>query len=239
MVRDDTVRVEPSVETSAPPPPPDAAPAPPPPAPTRLIAPVPNAHRPPLVLASGSPYRKQLLERLRLPFVVDVANVDETARDGEAPADTASRLSVAKARTVATRRRDAVVVGSDQVAECEGRPFGKPGTHEAAVLQLRTLRGRTVLFHSGLCLVSPAHEDDAPVRVITTAVRYRDVDDDTIERYLRVEEPYDCAGSAKAEGLGIALVERIDSDDPTALVGLPLIALVTMLDAIAYPLFGR
>jgi septum formation protein len=192
-------------------------------------------NRPPLVLASGSPYRRELLARLRVPFDVLVSDVDETAPSDESPRATALRLSEAKARAVAARRPDAVVIGSDQVAEWDGRPFGKPGTHEAAVAQLRTLRGRTVAFHSGLCVVAP----DGSVRadVVTTTVRFRAVDDATIERYLRAEVPYDCAGSAKAEGLGIALLERIDSDDPTALVGLPLIALVSMLDSIKYPLF--
>jgi septum formation protein len=192
-------------------------------------------NRPPLVLASGSPYRRELLARLRVPFDVVVSDVDETAPPDETPRATALRLSEAKARAVAARRPDAVVIGSDQVAECDGRPFGKPGTHEAAVAQLRTLRARAVVFHSGLCVVAP--DGSARVDVVSTTVRFRDLDDATIERYLRAETPYDCAGSAKAEGLGIALLERIDSDDPTALVGLPLIALVSMLESIKYPLF--
>jgi septum formation protein len=193
--------------------------------------------RPPLVLASGSSYRRALLERLRIPFEVQVSQLDETAIDGEAPEETALRLSRLKAAAVATLRPDAVVIGSDQVAECDGQAFGKPGTHEAAVAQLRALRGRVVRFHSGLCVVAPSHglvQSD----VITTTVRFRDVSDDAIERYLRIERPYDCAGSAKAEGLGIVLLERIDSDDPTALIGLPLIALVSMLTAIEYSLLA-
>jgi septum formation protein len=194
-------------------------------------------NRPPLVLASGSPYRRELLTRLRIPFDVVVSQVDETARADEAPKVTAARLSEAKARAVAARRLDAVVIGSDQVAEYEGRPFGKPGSHEAAVAQLHTLRGKVVAFHSGLCVVTPGGA--ARTDVVTTSVRFRPLDDDTIERYLRAETPYDCAGSAKAEGLGIALLERIDSDDPTALIGLPLIALVSMLDSIKYPLFDE
>ena len=189
--------------------------------------------RPPLVLASGSRYRAELLARLRLPFVVDVPRVDETARAGESPDETARRLSRVKATTVAARHPDAVVIGSDQVAECDGAAFGKPGTHASAVAQLRSLSGRDVRFHSGLCVVAGASVD---VRVIATSVRFRPLDDGTIERYLRIETPYDCAGSAKAEGLGIALLERIDSDDPTALIGLPLIALVSMLHGVGYPI---
>ncbi len=187
-----------------------------------------------LILASGSVYRRGLLERLRIPFDVEAPHVDETAIDDETPTDTARRLSRTKAEAVAGRHRDAIVIGSDQVAECDGRAFGKPGTHAAAVAQLRALRGRAVRFHSGLCVVGPP---GAPLqeRVVTTIVRFRDASDDDIERYLRIEEPYDCAGSAKAEGLGIVLLERIESDDPTALIGLPLIALVSMLVAIGHP----
>lgn len=196
--------------------------------------------RHPLVLASGSPYRRELLGRLRVPFDVDVPHVDETPAIDEAPAATALRLSILKARTVADRRPDAVVIGSDQVAECDGVPFGKPGSHEAAVTQLRTLRGRVVRFHSGLCVIRPSDaSDDATKvqsRVVGTTVHFRALDDDAIERYLRLDTPYDCAGSAKAEGLGIALLDRVESGDPTALIGLPLIALVTMLQAIDYPL---
>ncbi len=188
--------------------------------------------RRPLVLASGSRYRAELLQRLRLPFVVDVPRIDETALPDEAPEDTARRLSRAKAMTVAARHPDAIVIGSDQVAECSGTAFGKPGTHALAVAQLRSLSGREARFHSGLCVASAA---SVAVRVVATTVRFRPLADDAIERYLRIETPYDCAGSAKAEGLGIALLERIDSDDPTALIGLPLIALVSMLQAIGYP----
>ena len=194
---------------------------------------------PPLVLASGSRYRRELLERLRRPFDVDPPDVDETSMVDEAPRATAARLSSLKAATVAARRPDALVIGCDQVAECEGRAFGKPGSHEAAVVQLRTLRGRVVRFHSGLCIVAPGEVDGGRrVEVVTTTVRFRDLDDVTIERYLRLERPYDCAGSAKAESLGIALLERIDSDDPTALIGLPLIALVSMLDRLGHPVLG-
>ncbi len=196
--------------------------------------------RPPLVLASGSQYRRTLLERLDLPFTIDVPDVDERAGPGEEPIATAARLSRTKAETVAKRHREAVVIGSDQVAECDGQAFGKPGGHDAAVVQLKTLRGREVLFHSGLCVLAPmsAPTFDSDTRVVTTTVRFRALDDADIERYLRRETPYDCAGSAKAEGLGIALLERIDSDDPTALIGLPLIALVSMLNRIGYPVLS-
>jgi len=193
--------------------------------------------RPALILASASPYRRELLGRLRVPFDVDVPQVDETAAADEAPATTALRLSVLKAETVAIRHPGAVVIGSDQVAECEGRPFGKPGSHEAAVVQLRTLRGKVVRFQSGLCVIGP-HRGATKIqsRVIATTVHFRPVTDEQIERYLRLETPYDCAGSAKAEGLGITLLDRVESGDPTALIGLPLIALVSMLDAIDFPL---
>ena len=187
--------------------------------------------RPPLVLASGSAYRRELLQRLRLPFAVDVPHVDETALPGERCNETARRLSRQKAEVVAARHAGAIVIGSDQVAECDARAYGKPGTHDAAVLQLRALSGREVAFHSGLCV---AHGGRVQTEVVTTRVRFRALDDDAIERYLRLETPYDCAGSAKSEALGIALLERIDSDDPTALVGLPLIALVSMLAAIGF-----
>ncbi len=195
---------------------------------------MPDPSTPRLILASSSAYRRGLLARLRIPFDVEAPRVDETAIDGESATDTARRLSRAKAQAVAVRHRDAIVIGSDQVAECAGRAFGKPGAHEAAVAQLRALRGRDVHFHSGICVVD-AMGDSIQERVVTTTVRFRDASDAEIERYLRIEQPYDCAGSAKAEGLGIALLERIESDDPTALIGLPLIALVSMLAAIGHP----
>ena len=180
-----------------------------------------------------------MLERLRLPFDVDVPDIDETAASDETPEATALRLSILKAETVAARRPDAIVIGSDQVAECEGRPFGKPGHHEAAVRQLRTLRGKVVRFHSGLCISAPYRgQRKTQSRVVATTVHFRWLSDDAIERYLRLDTPYDCAGSAKAEGLGIALLDRVESGDPTALVGLPLIALVSMLEAIDYPLLS-
>ncbi|WP_431101860.1 Maf family nucleotide pyrophosphatase [Roseateles noduli] len=182
----------------------------------------------PLVLGSTSRYRRELLERLRLPFETAAPDVDETPRSGETPEALARRLALAKARAVAARFPQALVIGSDQVADLDGQPLGKPGTHERAVEQLRAMRGRTVVFQTALAVVCEATgfvaEDLAPVRV-----RFRDLSDADIERYLRAEQPYDCAGSAKAEGLGIALLDAIDSDDPTALIGLPLIRTATLL----------
>lgn len=176
----------------------------------------------PLVLGSTSPYRRELLARLQIPFEVDGPNVDETPIPGESPVDLALRLAIAKARDVSLRHPQAIVIGSDQVADLDGAPLGKPLTHERATEQLRRMRGKTVIFQTALavvCLDSGFEQSElAQVRV-----RFRDLDDNEIERYLRAEQPYDCAGSAKSEGLGIALLERIDNDDPTALIGLPLI----------------
>ena len=184
----------------------------------------------PLVLGSTSPYRRELLSRLRLAFEVVAPEVDESARPGEAPAAIARRLALAKARAVAERYPEAVVIGSDQVADLDGAALGKPGSHDNAVAQLRRMRGRTVVFHTALAVVCHASGfeelDLAPVRV-----RFRSYDDAEIEAYLQAEQPYDCAGSARSEGLGIALLEAIDSDDPSALVGLPLIRTCRMLRA--------
>ena len=184
----------------------------------------------PLVLGSTSPYRRELLARLRLPFDCVAPNVDETPGAAESPLALARRLALAKAREVAARHPRAVVIGSDQVAELDGQPLGKPGTHERAVAQLQRMRGQVVAFHTAVavvCLDSGFEQlDVAPVRV-----RFRDLDDAEIERYLRAEQPYDCAGSAKSEGLGISLLEAIDSDDPTTLVGLPLIRTCRLLRA--------
>ena len=182
----------------------------------------------PLILASTSRYRSELLARLRLPFEVLAPAVDESARPGEAPPQLALRLALAKARAVSLQRPDAVVIGSDQVADLDGHALGKPGTHERAVQQLRSMRGRKVLFHTAVAVVraQPAFEQSALSRV---AVGFRDLGDDEIEYYLRMEQPYDCAGSAKSEGLGIALLSAIDSDDPTALIGLPLIRTTELL----------
>lgn len=181
-----------------------------------------------IVLGSTSRYRRELLERLRLPFSVSAPDVDETPAPGEAPRELALRLALAKAHAVATQHPDAIVIGSDQVADLAGQPLGKPGEHARAVQQLRQMRGKTVIFQTALavvCLNSGFEAADlAAVRVV-----FRDLSDDEIEAYLQAEKPYDCAGSAKSEGLGIALLESIDNDDPTALVGLPLIRTARLL----------
>jgi septum formation protein len=183
-----------------------------------------------LVLGSTSRYRRELLARLHLPFEVAAPDVDETPLPGEVPAALAGRLALAKARAVSRRFPQAVVIGSDQVADLEGEPLGKPGDHANATRQLQRMRGRTVIFQTALAVVCGAtgfeQQDLAAVRV-----RFRDLADAEIEAYLRAEQPYDCAGSAKSEGLGIALLEAIDSDDPTALVGLPLIRTCRMIRA--------
>ena len=189
-----------------------------------------TAHAPTrrLILGSTSRYRRELLQRLHLPFDVIAPEVDETPAAGEAPADLARRLALAKAHAVAGRHPDAVVIGSDQVADLAGEPLGKPGNHAHATAQLRRMRGRTVVFQTALAVVCRASGfeavDLAPVRV-----QFRDLADAEIERYLSLEQPYDCAGSARSEGLGISLLDAIHSDDPTALVGLPLIRTCRML----------
>jgi septum formation protein len=184
-----------------------------------------------LILASTSRYRQELLRRLRVPFGVVAPQVDETARPGERPADLALRLARAKAEAVAAMHPQAVVIGSDQVADLDGRALGKPGSHARAVEQLRAMRGRAVVFHTAVAVVARgfAQAVDVPVQV-----QMRDCTDAQIERYLRLEQPYDCAGSAKCETLGIAICERITSDDPTALVGLPLIATCRLLAQAGY-----
>jgi len=184
---------------------------------------------PPIVLASTSPYRRELLQRLRLPFSVQAPRVDERALEGEAPRDTARRLALAKAMAVAAGQPGAIVIGSDQVADVDGEALSKPGTHEAALAQLRRMQGREVVFHTALAVVDPrgAHQ----VEDVPTAVRFRDLPTEQLDAYLRAEQPYDCAGAAKIEALGITLVESVRSDDPTALIGLPLVRLTTMLAA--------
>jgi septum formation protein len=181
---------------------------------------------PELILGSTSRYRRELLERFRLPFAVVSPAVVETPLPGEVPAALAERLALAKARAVAALHPGAVVIGSDQVADLDGEPIGKPGTHERAVAQLQAMSGRTVIFQTAVAVVAPgiAQAERVPVRV-----RFRDLTEGEIEHYLRLEQPYDCAGSAKSEGLGIALLEAIESDDPTALVGLPLIRTIALL----------
>lgn len=187
---------------------------------------------PRLVLASSSAYRRELLSRLRLPFEAVAPDIDETPRAGETPTATALRLAREKAAAVAARIPGALVIGSDQVATLDGGQIGKPGSHAAALAQLRKMRGREVVFHTALCLWDGRVADPAAaaqVEDVQVTVALRDLPDAELDAYLRIEQPYDCAGSAKNEGLGIALLERIDSRDPTALTGLPLIALTTML----------
>jgi septum formation protein len=194
-----------------------------------------------LVLASSSTYRKELLSRLRLPFDVAVPDIDESPLPGESPSATALRLAREKAAAVAARLPGSVVIGSDQVATLDDQQIGKPGDHANALRQLQQMRGRRVVFHTALCVwdgraADPAHA--AQVHDIQTVVTFRDLPDAELDAYLRIEQPYDCAGSAKNEGLGIAILERIDSSDPTALTGLPLIALTGMLRQIGVPFFG-
>ncbi|KQV79903.1 septum formation inhibitor Maf [Massilia sp. Root351] len=187
-----------------------------------------NSSQPRLILASSSAYRKELLSRLQLPFDVAVPAIDESPRPGETPSATALRLAREKAAAVAATHPGCLVIGSDQVATLDGEQIGKPGNHAAALAQLQKMRGREVVFHTALCLwdgrIGHAYIED-----IQTVVKFRDLPDRELDAYLRIEQPYDCAGSAKNEALGIAILERIDSSDPTALTGLPLIALTGML----------
>ncbi len=182
----------------------------------------------PLVLGSTSPYRRELLSRLNLPFTVTSPQVDETPMPGESPRDIAQRLALEKARAVAVLHPQAVVIGSDQVADLNGHPLGKPGNHERAIQQLQHMRGQTVLFHTAVAVVC-ADSGFAQQALAEVRVRFRTLSDAEIEAYLQAEKPYDCAGSAKSEGLGIALLDAIDSDDPTALIGLPLIRTCQLL----------
>lgn len=197
-------------------------------------APLHDAPRP-LVLGSTSPYRRELLERLGLPFETIAPGTDETALADEVPQALALRLAIAKARAVARMRPGALVIGSDQAATLDGRtPIGKPGTHRAAVEQLRMASGRTLSFYTGVALVcaETGFERSASVE---TRVRFRRLDDARIESYLAREPAYDCAGAARVEALGIALIEAIEGPDPTALIGLPLILLTGFLEAAGRP----
>jgi septum formation protein len=184
--------------------------------------------RPTLILASTSRYRRELLERLRLSFRVESPEVDETPLPGERPADLAQRLALAKARVVSAKHPDAVVIGSDQVADLDGVPIGKPGTHERAIAQLRAMSGRSIIFQTAVAVLCEA-SGFAGAALVPVTVRFRRLGEAEIEHYLRTEEPYDCAGSAKSETLGIALLDAIESDDPSALVGLPLIRTCALL----------
>jgi len=187
------------------------------------------AHKRRLILASTSVYRRELLSRLRIPFEWFEPGVDEQPLAGESAEATALRLAEAKARSVARQHPDALIIGSDQVAELDGERLGKPGSHDRALSQLRKASGRTVVFNTAVC-VHDARADVARLRLSPTRVTFRKLGERQIESYLLHEQPYDCAGSAKAEGLGISLVERIETDDPTSLIGLPLIALTELLE---------
>jgi septum formation protein len=191
---------------------------------------------PPLVLASTSRYRKDLLARLRLPFEIAAPDADEALQVGEDCAAAALRLAAAKARSLHVRFPDALIIGSDQVADLDGQPLGKPGTFANALGQLQAMRGRMVVFHTAVALLD-ARCDRIQVANVPTTVTFRSLPDAQLTRYLELEEPYDCAGSAKSEALGIVLTQRIESADPTALVGLPLIALTGMLLAAGFSIF--
>ncbi|MFZ4551761.1 MAG: Maf family nucleotide pyrophosphatase [Aquabacterium sp.] len=190
---------------------------------TRALPPRADRPWPRLILGSTSTYRRELLARLRLPFDTCSPDVDECALPGETPLAMAVRLAEMKARAVAAQMvDDVVVIGSDQVADLAGSPLGKPGDHARATAQLRAMRGQVVLFHTAVCVTRP-HTHFCQTRVNTVAVRFKALSDTEIEAYLKLEQPYDCAGSAKCEGLGISLLSGIESDDPTSLIGLPLI----------------
>jgi septum formation protein len=186
--------------------------------------------RPVIVLASTSRYRRELLERLRLPFEVHAPQVDEAALNSESPRDTALRLARAKASNVAASFPGAVVIGSDQTADLDGTVLGKPHTHDAALFQLQSLQGNTVVFHTAVAVIGP-RVDQLQIDCLPTTVEFRSLPRADLDAYLRADQPYDCAGAAKIESLGIALIERVESDDPTALIGLPLIRLTSMLSA--------
>jgi septum formation protein len=185
-----------------------------------------------LILASGSQYRRELLGRLGLPFDVIVPDIDETPFPSELPQDTALRLAFEKAAAIGKQHPGALVIGSDQVATLDNQQIGKPGTHDNAMQQLMTMRGRCVIFHTALCVWNgqqPEPEKTAQTANVQTAVTFRNLPEAEFEAYLRKEQPYDCAGSARNEALGIILLEKIESTDPTALTGLPLITLTSML----------
>jgi septum formation protein len=197
----------------------------------------PAATPPRLILASSSAYRRELLGRLLLPFEAIAPHVDETPLPGEAPEATALRLARDKAQAIARAHPGALVIGSDQVATLDGEQIGKPGDHPRALAQLQKMRDRKVVFHTALCLWD-GRTGTFELDNVQVFVTFRDLPDAELDAYLRIEQPYDCAGSAKNEGLGIALIERIDSSDPTALTGLPLIALTGMLRRAGMPFFA-
>ncbi len=198
--------------------------------------------QPRLILSSSSKYRKELLLRLHIPFEVAVPDIDETPYPDEMPQATALRLAQEKAMAIGNQMSDALVIGCDQVATLDGEQIGKPGSHSNAMRQLQKMRGRCVIFHTALCLWDG--RKDRPGAVIQlenvqTFVTFRNLPDEQLDAYLHIEKPYDCAGSAKNEGLGIAIIEKIESTDPTALTGLPLITLTTMLSLAGVSFFAR
>jgi septum formation protein len=193
-----------------------------------------------IILGSSSRYRHELLSRLCLPFDVMAPDIDETALPGEAPETTALRLAQEKARAISLQVPGKLIIGSDQVATLDGEQIGKPGNHENALRQLQKMRGRSVIFHTALCLWNDTGSGPAiQLENVQTFVGFRDLPDSELDAYLRIEQPYDCAGSAKNEGLGIAIIEKIESSDPTALTGLPLIALSNMLRRCGVAFFGE
>ena len=197
----------------------------------------PSALHQPLILASTSPYRRELLQKLRLPFEVGAPQVDEAPLPQELPAQTATRLAQLKALALADRYPSHLIIGSDQVVNFKGQALGKPGSHDKALAQLLSFRGQCVTFHTALC-VWDASRRQAHQALVDTQVYFRHWSDAQLDAYLRLEQPYDCAGSAKSEGLGVALIERMQGDDPNALMGLPLMALVSILRELHYPFFG-
>lgn len=182
-----------------------------------------------LILASSSPYRQELLQRLQIPFSIDEPDIDESAVDNEPPAALVERLAIAKARAVGKRHRNALIIGADQVAVHGEQIVGKPHTHDNAVKQLQQASGQKIVLYTGLALFNSA-SNKLQSKVIPYYVQFRQLSNEQIETYLRKEKPYKCAGSVKSEGLGIALLERFDGDDPNTLIGLPLIALIRMLE---------
>jgi septum formation protein len=200
-----------------------------------------NVFLPRLILGSSSAYRRELLSRLRIPFEVRSPDIDETPAPGESPQATALRLAEQKALAIASETPEALIIGCDQVATLDGLQIGKPGTHANALAQLQLMRGRRVIFHTALCLLDARSGAALPLQLenVQTFVTFRELPDHELDAYLRIEQPYDCAGSAKNEGLGITLIERIESQDPTALTGMPLITLTGMLRRVGMPFFGN
>ena len=191
-----------------------------------------NALRQQIILASSSTYRNELMARLQLPFISIAPNIDESPKEYENPEQTATRLAQKKAEAISSQYPDAIIIGSDQVATLEGTQIGKPGDHPNALRQLQAMRGKTVTFHTALCVLHHRAENQRyqiQIENSKTIVQIRNLSDAEFDAYLHIEKPYDCAGSAKNEGLGIALLESVQSNDPTALTGLPLIALTSML----------